>query len=325
MMRSCVLPVPGCLLPAVVCVLLLSGCQSGSQGSWSWNPFKKDTAEQPSAKAVAAKKSPKEKDKLAPGFADEMTRAQGLEKTGKYDEARDVYQRLIVRHPDRFEPYHRLAVVADRQKRFREAEGLFTEAIRLEPRNPDLFNDMGYCLFLQGKLDKAEASIRKSVGLQPSNPRYRNNLGIVYGHQGRYEEALEQFRYAGSEADAFYNLAFVKASRNDIEGAEECFRRALAADPSFEPARRALANFRKAEQDPMSQFDNNPVVENGTYWVPYVEGGESNGSTMQTASANMPSGDSTSPIVRPMRTTAQSPLQRARADAAARIQQGYSE
>ena len=143
--------------------------------------------------------------------------------------------------------------VCDRQKRFAEAQENYQQAILLaENREPDLFNDLGYSFFLQGSLDKAESAIRKAVALRPTEPKYHNNLGLIYGHQRRFEDAWNEFRLAGGEADACYNLAFVKASLNDFEGAKACFRRALAIDPSHDRARRALRAFELAETDPDS-------------------------------------------------------------------------
>jgi len=325
-----------CLPILLACSLLLfAGCKSGFGDQFSWsNPFKSTKTAEKNPLPDKSKSVAKKDTKRTLDFDEEIIRARGLEKSGKYEEARATYQRLIVEFPDRYEGYHRLAVVADRQKRYREAQGLYEEAIRLKRDNPDLFNDLGYCFFLQGQLDKAERSLLKAVAMAPSKPRYRNNLGMVYGHQRRYEEAMDQFRRAGSEADAQYNLAFIKASQNDFDGAKDCFHRALAADPTFEPARRALDSFRKAEEDPTGAYDNSPVVQNGTYWVPYREDGTpgADGAT-QTASLNAPmgKGDGVSVLrnndaaVRQMHTSAQAPLRQARVDTANRVQQGYSE
>ena len=111
-------------------------------------------------------------------------------------------------------------------------------------REPDLFNDLGYSFFLQGKLDKAEIAVGKAVALRPTEPKYHNNLALIYGHQRRFDEAWNEFRRAGGEAEAWYNMAFIKSSLNDFEGAKACFRRALAIDPSHDRARRALRAFR---------------------------------------------------------------------------------
>ena len=108
---------------------------------------------------------------------------------------------------------------------------------------------MAKLMLRDGKLDKAESALRKAVALRPTEPKYHNNLGLIYGHQKRFEDAWNEFRKAAGEADAFYNLAFVKSSLNDFEGAKAEFRRALAVDPAHERASRALRAFELAETD----------------------------------------------------------------------------
>jgi Tfp pilus assembly protein PilF len=220
-----------------------------------------------SAHPVAAKAS------QAPpaDFNAALATGRNLERAGKYDQARPIYERLVAEYPKRYEPYHRLAVVADHQRRHREAEALYAQAIRLCGTDPELFNDLGYCLYLQGKLEKAEAALLKAVSLRPAGSRYRNNLGLVLGHLGRPDEALEEFRRAGSEADAYYNLAFVHASQEDVGKAKECFRLALSVDPAHEPARLALASFDRYDEDPHGLPDDVPVATAGVRWVPYTE------------------------------------------------------
>jgi Tfp pilus assembly protein PilF len=208
-------------------------------------------------------------------YHDEMGRAVLLEKSRKYDQARVIYEGLTQSNPERYEAFHRLGVVADREKRLREAERMYSQAVRLEKNDPELFNDYGYCLFLQGKLDHAELTLLKAVGLEPRNQRFRNNLGMVYGHQRRYQEAMEQFRIAGTDADAFYNLAFVLAAQDQIDKAKNCFHMSLRADPSYKKAQQALQSFEEFEADPEGRFDSAPLADNGLPWVPYVEGSES--------------------------------------------------
>jgi Flp pilus assembly protein TadD len=169
-------------------------------------------------------------------FDDAMGRALDLEHSGKYAEAKTAYRRLIDRFPERCEPYHRLGMIADREKRPLEAQTLYRRAIGLNPTCADLYNDLGYCLFLQGRLPEAEVELHKAVELAPDNPRYHNNLGLVYGYQRRREDALAQFRRGGTEADALYNLAFVLAAGDDRQGAKDHYRLAQEADADAGPA-----------------------------------------------------------------------------------------
>ena len=192
-----------------------------------------------SARPPAKKPSKEEAEKEAK-FARVLAQGRSLERLGKLDEARKIYERLIVEFPDRYEPYHRLGVVSDRQMRYLEAEALYSQAIRLNPTNPDLFNDLGYCYLLQGKPDKAERALLKAIGMVPASQRYRNNLGLAYGLQGRYQEALEQFRRAGGEADAWYNLAYVQWMRNDLDLSQQSLENAIALNPAHTAARESL-------------------------------------------------------------------------------------
>ena len=208
----------------------------------------------------------------------ELAKGVELEQSRQYAEARKQYEQLVQRWPARYEAYHRLGQVCDRQRRFAEAQANYQQAILLaQNREPDLFNDLGYSFFLQGKLDKAASAMRKAVALRSGEPKYHDNLGLIYGHQRRFQDAWNEFRLAGGEAEACYNLAFVKASLNDFAGAKACFRRALAVDPSHERARRALRAFELAETDPDSLAQLETSSDDGGQWVPYVEDGQDPG------------------------------------------------
>lgn len=198
--------------------------------------------------------------------------AKGLnyERSGQYDKARDAYEQALRDYPGEVEPLHRLAVLADKQRRHDEAQALYTRSIQMQPRNGELFNDLGYSFYLSGQLAKAESALVKAVSLEPTNPRYRNNLGMVIGQQGRLQEAFEQFATAGSEADAHYNMAFIHASRNQIEEAKACFLRALAVDPAHSKASKALESFRRFEQNGGQLVDEDYTVD-GRPLVPYIE------------------------------------------------------
>jgi len=204
------------------------------------------------------------------GFTKRYSQARSLESSNKLDEARAIYQELIAQYPKRWEPYHRLGLVADRQRRFTEAESLLTEALRRKPFDPEIFGDLGYCYYLQGKLDKAESALIKAVSIKPSDARYRNNLGLVYGASGRLEDALESFRHAGSEADAQYNMAFIMAMRNDMQGAKKRFQMALSIDPSHDGAYKALKSFEKTEREGEQGLEPE-ISADGRRWVPYLE------------------------------------------------------
>jgi Tfp pilus assembly protein PilF len=215
-----------------------------------------------------------------------MARGRSLEQAGQFDKARKTYQAALAEHPNSGSLLHRLGIVADRQKQHAEAEEFFLAALERSPRDADVLGDLGYCCFLQGKLDQAHDALAKAVALDPQNPRHRNNLGLVLGHQQDYDAAFEQFAAAGSEADAYYNMAFVFAAQDLAAEAKGCFQEAVAADPSHTQSREALASFEAYDRAPADKYDDVELASDVRY-VPYVEGPESaDGESVQPASAS---------------------------------------
>ena len=224
----------------------------------------------------------------------DIARARTYEQSGHYDKARKIYEDLRQREPENVEAAHRLGIVADIQKRHGEAEGLFRFALERQPDDAELTCDLGYCLFLQGKLASSAEVLQRAVKLAPTSPRAHNNFGLALGHLEKHEEALEQFALAGSEADAYYNLAFVYAAQDRADDAKECFRRCMLLDPSHQRANNALASFGEYERlSPEMRDQMTEVASGGVRYVPYQEvinaGAEINSGVQQaSAQANIP-------------------------------------
>jgi tetratricopeptide (TPR) repeat protein len=214
------------------------------------------------------------------------TQVRNLRASDKLSKAREVCRKLIEKYPDRSAGYHQLALVADRQKRYQEAQELYAQALRIEGANSELFNDLGYSYYLNGKMNKAESALAKAVELSPHEDRYRINLGLAIGQQQRLDDALEHFRLAGSEADAQYNLAFVYATQDKPEKATKCFQLALASDPTHEKSLKALRSFEKFESDPNAAAENAQFTVDSKGSIPFVE----DDSRVIQASGQQPSG-----------------------------------
>jgi Flp pilus assembly protein TadD len=198
-----------------------------------------------------------------------------LEQGNQWEKARKHYEQLSKENATSEKVWHRLAVVNDRLKRHSEAQGHYATALKLNPSNAELRNDLGYSYFLQGQLAKAQAEMNLAVEMEPHNSRFRNNLGLVLGHKGELEAALVEFRKAGSDADAYYNLAFIHASKEKVDEAKLCFRKAMLADPTHEKSREALASFERYERTPEELLDDVDITSQGSkQWVAYVEGME---------------------------------------------------
>jgi Tfp pilus assembly protein PilF len=266
-----------------------TGCANMPGGSWfaGWKPSLPGL---PSPGATVSKEEKVAKADAASAtnqsIAMEIARGRNFERGGQWDKARKVYEDLRKKEPENAVVAHRLGIVADSERRHGEAEQLFRFALERQPNDAQIMNDLGYCCYLQGRLSQAEPYLRQSVVLQPANARFRNNLGLVLGHMGRVDEALVEFRAAGNEADAQFNMAFIYASQERTEEAKECFRNALAIDPTHRRAREALASFDDYENKPAALREREmDLAESGGRWVPYQEAGDGG---VQQASAQTP-------------------------------------
>ncbi|GAB6184783.1 hypothetical protein JCM17478_02850 [Thermopirellula anaerolimosa] len=321
---------PSIFAVMLACLCLQSGCSTLSEAFKS----KKDSgfSAMPGESTLGLAKDSKSSSKQAAAkpisdaeYNAQLLQGKNFERVKKWEEARGAYELLIAARPDRYEAFHRLAVVADRQQRYTEAEALYSQAIRLSPGNPELFNDLGYSFLLQNEFAKAEVAILKAVAIAPSTERYRNNLGLAYGFQGRYEEAMEQFRKAGSEADACCNMAFVLSQQGRVELAEQYLRNAISRDPQHKAARKALESLYATPET----TDDALLAQGVQRWESYEEYGSSEesatdveSSVVQTSHATPSTAARVASFGRP---TAQSQLRSARSAWSAGIQEQIRE
>lgn len=80
--------------------------------------------------------------------------------------------------------------LADREKRYDEAEAQFKKALAIDPQNATILNYFGYMLADRGvQLPEALKMIQKAVDLDPQNGAYLDSLGWVYFKSGQYQLA----------------------------------------------------------------------------------------------------------------------------------------
>ena len=78
----------------------------------------------------------------------------------------------------------------ERQKKYEEAEDLFRKMLDTDPENPGVLNYLGYMLANNGtKLDEALGMIKKAVDMEPANGAYLDSLGWAYFKLGKYDLA----------------------------------------------------------------------------------------------------------------------------------------
>jgi adenylate cyclase len=70
----------------------------------------------------------------------------------------------------------------------------FQEALRSEPSNPDVINNIGVLYQILGQWDLAIEKLQQAISLDPLRPIYYNNQGANLTYAGRIDEANEQYK-----------------------------------------------------------------------------------------------------------------------------------
>ncbi|GAB4137823.1 MAG: hypothetical protein Tsb009_05590 [Planctomycetaceae bacterium] len=123
------------------------------------------------------------------------------------------------------------AVQLHRAGKFREAEPIYREILRIDPNHTDALNLLGLVHHSLGKSDEAATCLQKAVELQSNSAVYLCNLGTIQNARGEREAAERNFRAAiernPNYTAAYYNLANTLREKNQFQEAIENYRRAI--------------------------------------------------------------------------------------------------
>ena len=115
------------------------------------------------------------------------------------------------------------------------AIGCFSEAIRISPQDPDLYNLRGEAHSKCSFYDQALHDFNTAIKYAPQNKLYYNNRGICYGHMRKDSKALHDFSQAieidNNYADAYNNRGLIYLNLQKNEKAIKDFEKAIEHKP----------------------------------------------------------------------------------------------
>ena len=112
-----------------------------------------------------------------------------------YD-AMDFYRYSLDRGGDVAQLMNRLGMVEVELRHPLLARAYFLRAASLQPRNAQVWNNIGAAEFLAGWYTPALRDYSRAVKLEKRNAVYHSNLGTAYFETGDYESARRQFQAA---------------------------------------------------------------------------------------------------------------------------------
>jgi len=119
----------------------------------------------------------------------EIRKAFDLNSLDKVDEAKAILDALAAENPDDLKPLDALGTIMRARKRYSEAVGYYTRAIKLVPhpskRHWNLFYSRGTCYERLKDWPPAEADLKEALKLYPDQPMVLNYLGYSWVDQNR--------------------------------------------------------------------------------------------------------------------------------------------
>lgn len=104
--------------------------------------------------------------------------------------AKEAFQQALQLQPTQnTDAHHGLAVVADLEQNYTEAEQQYQRALAQSPSDSKLLGNLGYSYLLQNRLEESERYLVRATQIDPSNQDAVKHLGDVYLKQGRPGEA----------------------------------------------------------------------------------------------------------------------------------------
>lgn len=95
---------------------------------------------------------------------------------------------LVKKHKDFVHGWHNLSALLVTKGRWIDAEKALRIAIRLDPSDPTVWQNLGYVFYRTNRTTAAKRSFRRSIRVKPSAVAWRN-LGMIHENEGDLEKA----------------------------------------------------------------------------------------------------------------------------------------
>lgn len=122
------------------------------------------------------------------------------------------------------------------QGRFELAEKDFSTAIRLAPKYAQAYANLGFLYFSNDRMNDAVAQYNQAISLEKENPAHYVNRGGCFRELGRLEEAMRDFtratELAGNMPQAYVGQSTILMDRLELDEARAAADKAMTLDPT---------------------------------------------------------------------------------------------
>jgi tetratricopeptide (TPR) repeat protein len=170
--------------------------------------------------------------KAEPRAADTLVnRGWVLMELRRYDEAAAAFEAALELQPRLARAQAGLgSVLVESKGDYAGGVKHYLTAVRLDPDNARLLNDLGWLSYKMSRYPEAVAALEKAALLDPRSPMIQTNLGLAYQKAGRVEEAVHHLQQAlainAEYTLALYGLGKAYESRKEYAAAGRVYHRA---------------------------------------------------------------------------------------------------
>lgn len=190
---------------------------------------------------------------------EEIAEAVDHHRSGRIEEARRIYARILAEDPDCPEALNFLGVMHSQHGNPEVAAGLLQRAVQAAPHYTDAHINFGNVLVELDHRPEAITSYENALLCDPDDVIAHNNLGALLRHEGELHRALQHVLRAISLrpawAVAHMNAGNVYALMGYTDRALSHYRRAVDLDPRLSDAQRILGHHLAARGDQRSATD----------------------------------------------------------------------
>jgi tetratricopeptide (TPR) repeat protein len=165
---------------------------------------------------------------------------------GFLERARERCLEYISKHPDDVNGHARLGTISHELGEYNAAIFAFSRATKLDPKDKELWNNMGYSCFCRGYLDRALECFDKALLIDPKYKQAWYNKGYAYHGADRLEEAVECYEKALSidshDRVLWNNLGNALYNLGKYANSIPKFVEAIRVDPDYEIAWNNIGN-----------------------------------------------------------------------------------
>ena len=159
---------------------------------------------------------------------------------GKLEEAEKLYREILKNEPKHVDANHNLGLIKISQNKSAEAIPLLKIAVETNPSIEQFWVSYTTALINEKQFEEAESCCRKAIKQKVNSAKIYFNLGITLNELGRLEESEESYKIAieikSDYAEAYNNLGNTLLKLDRFERAIVSLKKAIEINPDYAEA-----------------------------------------------------------------------------------------